>query len=131
MSTQSDPLPTVPVPEPQPVAGGEMPIKSKVTFTEIPGSGGGFSIGMSLHGARMEELNPDAEPAPISIVDVIALAVTHIVRTQPEAFAQSVALVKQTLTHIGKQIEAGVPGQEVYAQADESLDGAISQGMRG
>jgi hypothetical protein len=98
--------------------------KAIITITEVPGTGG-FTIGLGLHGARMDELHP-GEKHPISIVDVIALAVTHTIRSQPKDFQDSVALVNDTLRNVNTRLEAGEPIEEAMAGADEALEGAIA-----
>jgi hypothetical protein len=100
------------------------PIKSVITLTEIPGTGG-FTIGLGLHGARMEEINPGANH-PVSIVDVIALAVTAIIRKQPKDFIDEVSLVNETLRNVQQRIEAGDSAEDAIAGADEALGGAIN-----
>lgn len=102
---------------------GDAP-KAIITLTEIPGTGG-FQIGLGLHGARMEEIDPGGSH-PVSIVDVIALAVTSIIRQQPKDFQDAVNLVNSTLRGVQEQIEGGADVSEAMAGADELLGGAIA-----
>lgn len=99
--------------------------KAIITITEVPGTKGGFTIGLGLHGARMDELHP-GEKHPISIVDVIALAVTHTIRSQPKDFQDSVALVNETLRNVNNRLDAGDAIEDAMAGADEALEGALS-----
>jgi hypothetical protein len=101
------------------------PAKSIITITEVPGSAGGFTIGLGLHGARMEEINPGSTQ-PVSVVDVIALAVTHIIRSQPQDFQDSVALVNATLRNVNTKLADGASVEEALGGADAALAGAIS-----
>lgn len=96
--------------------------KSIITLTET--QSGGFTIGLGLHGARMEELNPGTSH-PVSIVDVIALAISHVVKSQPEDFKQAVALVNDTLQSLNAQIDAGADVDEAFDAASDQLDGAF------
>lgn len=114
-----------------PAEAGEAPIRSVVTFTEVPGSNGGFTVAIGLHGAHQQELNPDLETQRVSIVDVLALAVSHIVRTQPEAFRQSVALVNSTIHDVNDRLTAGEDEATVIGEADAALDGAIATATAG
>lgn len=93
--------------------------KAIITITEVAGTAG-FTIGLVLHGARMEELHP-GENQPVSIVDVIALAVTHTIRTQPKDFQDSVALVNDTLRNIHNRLDAGEALEDAMAGADVTL----------
>lgn len=97
--------------------------KSIITLTEAPG--GGFTLALGLHGARMDELFPD-ESHPLSIVDVIALAVANIIRLQPQDFQNAVKLVNDTLLSVNQQIEDGADVDEAIAGADAALEGAVS-----
>ncbi|UTC29037.1 hypothetical protein MARCHEWKA_05280 [Brevundimonas phage vB_BpoS-Marchewka] len=97
--------------------------KSIITLTEAPG--GGFTVGLGLHGAKMNELYPD-KSFPVSIVDVIALAVSNIIQTQPEDFRSAVNLVNETLRDVTRQLEAGADEDAVADAADEALAGAVS-----
>jgi hypothetical protein len=94
--------------------------KAIITITEAPGTAG-FTIGLVLHGARMEELHP-GEEQPVSIVDVIALAIAHTIRTQPRDFQDSVALVNETLCNIHNRLNAGEALDDAMAGADATLD---------
>lgn len=96
--------------------------KSIITLTET--SSGGFTIGLGLHGARMEELNPGSAHA-VSIVDVIALAIANVVKTQPQDFQNAVALVNDTLRSLNEQIDAGDDADEAFDAASDKLDGAL------
>lgn len=98
--------------------------KAIITLTEVPGTGG-FTIGMGLHGARMEELFP-GESFPISIVDVVALAINHILRTNPKDFQESVNLVNSTLRNVQQQIEGGATVDEAMDGVTEALGDAIA-----
>ena len=97
--------------------------KSVITLTEIPGTGG-FTVGLGLHGARMEELYPNTTH-PVSIVDVMALAVSAIIRQRPQALQDAVGLVAQTLGNVHKQLAEGASVEDAIASADKALDGAI------
>ena len=97
--------------------------KSIITLTEAPG--GGFTVGLGLHGAKMNELYP-GKSFPISIVDVIALAVSNIIQTQPEDFRNAVNLVNETLRSVSAQIEAGEADQAIAEAVDEALAGAAA-----
>lgn len=97
--------------------------KSIITLTEAPG--GGFTVGLGLHGAKMNELYPD-KSFPISIVDVIALAVSNIIQTQPEDFRSAVNLVNETLRNVTQQLEAGEAEEGVAQDADAALGGALA-----
>lgn len=100
------------------------PAKAIVTFTEIPGTNGGFTIGLGLHGARMEEINPGSTQ-PVSVVDVIALAVTHIIRSKSPAFQESVDLVNSTLRNVNTNLAEGMSAEEALSGADTVLAGAL------
>ncbi|USN14199.1 hypothetical protein PAPPERLAPAPP_05290 [Brevundimonas phage vB_BpoS-Papperlapapp] len=97
--------------------------KAIITLTEAPG--GGFTVGLGLHGAKMNELYPD-KSFPVSIVDVIALAVSNIIQTQPEDFRSAVNLVNETLRSVTQQLEAGEAEDAIADAADEALAGAVS-----
>jgi hypothetical protein len=98
------------------------PIRSVITLTEV--AGGGFTIGLGLHGARMEEINPGGDHT-VSVVDVIALAVTAMIRKQPPAFSEEVSLVNDTLRNVQARIAGGESAEDAIAGADELLGGAI------
>lgn len=100
------------------------PAKSVITLTEVPGTGG-FTIGLGLHGARMEELFPGVQQ-PVSLVDVLALAITTVVRQQPQDFQDAVALVDKTLREVNAKIAEGVDPIEAMAAADVALSGAVN-----
>ena len=97
--------------------------KSIITLTEAPN--GGFTVGLGLHGAKLNELYP-GKSFPVSIVDVIALAISNIIQTQPEDFRSAVALVNDTLRSVNQQLEAGADEDAVADAADEALSGAVS-----
>lgn len=97
--------------------------KSIITLTEAPG--GGFTVGLGLHGAKMNELYP-GKSFPVSIVDVIALAVSNIIQNQPADFVSAVNLVNETLRDVSRQLEAGEAEDAIAAAADEALGGAVS-----
>lgn len=101
------------------------PAKSIITLTEIPGSPGGFTIGLGLHGARMEELFPGGNH-PVSVVDIMALAATQMIRTQPEAFQEAVTKVTDTLRSVHQRLEAGEEASGVMAAADAALGGSVN-----
>lgn len=103
---------------------GEAP-KAIITITEIPGTGGGFTLGLGLHGARMEEIDPGKQH-PVSIVDIIALAAVTTIRQQPKDFQDCVSLVNSTLQNVKSRIEDGESPEVAVADADAALDGAIS-----
>jgi len=114
-------------PKVRPYVEGEAP-KAIITLTEVPGENGanpGFTIGLGLHGARMQELFPDRAHT-VSIVDVIALAVTQIIRSQPQDFKDSVSLVNDTLRNVHQALEGGADVETAMAEADATLDGALS-----
>lgn len=98
------------------------PAKSLLTLTEAPG--GGFTIAMGLHGARMEEMFP-GESFPISVVDVLALALNHTLRTQPLAFQESIALVNATLRNVQQKIDGGESIEDAMAGVDEALSEVV------
>lgn len=97
--------------------------KSIITLTEAPD--GGFTVGLGLHGAKMNELYPNRS-FPISIVDVIALAVSNILQTQPDDFRSAVNLVNETLRNVTQQLEAGADEAAVSDAADDALGGALT-----
>lgn len=97
--------------------------KSIITLTEAPG--GGFTVGLGLHGAKMNELYP-GKSFPVSIVDVIALAVSNIIQMQPADFVSAVNLVNETLRDVSQQLEAGEAEDAIAAAADAALAGAVS-----
>lgn len=96
--------------------------KAIITLTET--QAGGFTIGLGLHGARMEELNPGSSHT-VSIVDVIALAIANVVKTQPQDFQNAVALVNDTLRSLNERIESGDDTDDAFDDASEALDGAF------
>lgn len=98
--------------------------KAIITLTEVPGTNAGFTIGLGLHGARMEELHP-GEQHPVSIVDVIALALTTIIRTQPQDFKDALDQVNNTLLGVQSALEGGADLREAMSAADDALGGAI------
>lgn len=98
------------------------PAKSIITLTEAPG--GGFTIGMGLHGARMEEMFP-GESFPISVVDVLALAINHTLRTQPVSFQESVSLVNATLRNVQQKIDGGESIEDAMAGVDDALSEVV------
>jgi len=99
---------------------GEAP-KSVITLTEMPGGTGGFSIAVGLHGARMEELFPGVAH-PVSIVDVMALALTHLIRTESPDLKAAVAKVNATLSRVSEAINDGRPAEEAAVEAIADLD---------
>ena len=101
------------------------PAKAIITLTEVPGTGSGFTIGLGLHGARMEELFP-GQPHPVSIVDVLALALSNMLRSQPPAFKDAVNLVNETLRNIQQKVDSGGDILEAMAEADTALEGAMA-----
>lgn len=100
------------------------PAKSVITLTEVPGTPGGFTIGLGLHGARMEELFPNTTH-PLSVVDVLAMAVATVIRKQPKDFQDIVALVSQTLRDANEQIAAGGDVDTLMSAVDDTLGGTI------
>jgi hypothetical protein len=114
------------LPETEPETAASDVVRSIVTFTEVPNSEGGFTVGIGLYGAHQAELNPDQESQRVSIVDVLALAVSHMVRTQPEAFRQSVALVNATIHEVNARLTAGEDEAKVIGEADVALGGALT-----
>lgn len=118
------------LPETEPVTLADTAIRSVVTFTEVPGSQGGFGIGLGLHGAHQQALHPELETQRVSIVDILALAVAHTVRTQPKAFQESIALVKATILDMNARLSAGEDEAAVIGSADQALDGALLNGGR-
>jgi hypothetical protein len=100
---------------------GDAP-KSIITLTES--ANGGFTIGLGLHGARMEELYP-GKAHPLSVVDVIAIAVATVIRQQPQEFQDTVSLVNNTLRDINNDITGGKSIEEALAAADPSVTGAM------
>lgn len=87
------------------VAANEAP-KSIIALTET--ADGGFTISLGLHGAKMNELYPD-KSFPVSIVDVIALAVANIIRTKPADFQAAIEKVGETLRQVNADITEGAP----------------------
>lgn len=99
--------------------------KSIITLTEMPGVPGGFTIGLGLHGARLEELRP-GESHPISIVDIIALAVAQVIRAKPPALDEAVAAVAKSIQQVNQQLDDGVPAAEAMQAANTALGGVLS-----
>jgi hypothetical protein len=66
-----------------------------------------------------------AVTTPVSVVDVIALAVTAMIRKQPQAFIEEVSLVNDTLRNVQARIAGGESAEDAIAGADELLGGAI------
>ncbi|USN15456.1 hypothetical protein KIKIMORA_03140 [Brevundimonas phage vB_BpoS-Kikimora] len=96
---------------------------SIISFTE--GENGGFTVNMGLHGARMEALDP-GKSHPLSIVDVVALALNTLVRGEHPALIEAMSLVSETLRNVNAQIDAGEDVDAAVAAGNEALAGAFA-----
>lgn len=99
------------------------PAKSIITLTEVPGTGG-FTIGLGLHGARMEELFPGVAQ-PVSVVDVMALALTSMIRKKSTDLEAEVNLTNTMLRNVTERLAAGEGEEAVRELANEALGGAL------
>jgi hypothetical protein len=103
-----------------------LPVRSLITLTEVPNTGGGFTLGLGLHGAHLAALDPtnEQQSTEVSSVDIAALALSYIVRTNPPAFQEAITLVQDTLKHAAKQIAEGMDADAAMARANTVLSGA-------
>lgn len=106
--------------------GGNQPVRALISLTEVPGTGGGFTLGLGLHGAHMSAIDPTQEDksTEVSSVDIAALALSYIVRTNPPAFVDAINLVRETLANSAKQIAAGRDAAEAMHEANTILSGS-------
>lgn len=92
---------------------GDAP-KSILTLTEIPNTGGGFTIGLGLHGARMNELYP-GKPQPVTVVDILALTLADLIRNPTPEFEAAFEKTKQKVLGIEAAINSGVAPEDAVA----------------
>lgn len=85
--------------------------KSIVTFEEL--EGGGFTFGLGLYGALLAEMNPNRS-VPVSVVDIMALSIAHLIKTNSKDLADANQHVLNTLHLAHKNIEAGNSVEEVF-----------------
>lgn len=101
---------------------GDAP-KSVITLTETPE--GGFTIGLGLHGARMEELQPGVAHNA-SIVDIMALTISTLIRQKSKVVEETFNLVAQTVHGVNKKLAEGASVEDALGDANEKLDGAVA-----
>lgn len=117
-----------PKPEPEVVAKREPVMKiperptSLIQFTEL--DGGGFTFSLGLYGALLAELNPD-HTVPVSVVDVMALAVVHLIRSNSPDLAAAHQLVYDTLTKVHEGIADGKDVEQVLREASVATGGTL------
>lgn len=81
---------------------------------------GSFTVDLGLHGARMELLNPGQAQA-VTIVDVMALAISSLIRNNHPALIEAVDLVNTTIMEATRQTADGVSPDVVSQNVGAAL----------
>ncbi len=69
------------------------PPRAIITLTATDDTGG-YTIGLGLHGALQSHLNPEQDKFDLQVVDLVALALTSLVRDQSPDFIAALEKVK-------------------------------------
>ncbi len=91
----------------------EIKPEAVVRLTELPG--GGFTVGLGLHGARMDAIQPGVAHRK-SIVDVMALALAYLARSRDPAMIKAVAHADRVINLSEQLTNEGLSPQEVMAE---------------